>query len=148
MNFLVLKSINLSLLKTNLKLFLLKNKQDIKFIVMSATWSTLLRVRSFFNVIFTMTFPILSALEVDEFLYVQVFTIHFFTSGKHHFLNANMFCCPHYLEFFIRLILEITVDIFIFYTLSLILVSVVIPFLEFLCWALYFQPLARYLILL
>ena len=57
-----------SLLKTFLKPFLLNNEPDIKFFLILAICSILLRVRSSLKVIFSMIFSTLSTLEVDKSL--------------------------------------------------------------------------------
>jgi hypothetical protein len=67
MNTLFLEIINLSLLRTSLKPFFLNNDPNIKFILMSTTWSMFLRVNSFSKVTFIKV-PTSSTLEVDEFL--------------------------------------------------------------------------------
>jgi hypothetical protein len=67
MNTLFLEIINLSLLRTSLKPFFLNNDPNIKFILVSTTWSMFLRVNSFLKVTFIKV-PTPSILEVDEFL--------------------------------------------------------------------------------
>ena len=74
--------------KTILKSFLLNNKLDTKFFLLSITCNTLLWVRSFLEVIFITTFPKPSTLEVDKFLIYNFFSICFFISEKHYLLSA------------------------------------------------------------
>jgi len=54
-------------LKNHLKLFLLNNKSDTQLFLISVTCNTLLRVWSFLEIIFSMTFLTPSILEVNEF---------------------------------------------------------------------------------
>jgi len=54
--------------KIILKSYLLNNKIDIKFFLMSITCSILLRVRNVSKVIFNMNFLIPCAFEVKEFV--------------------------------------------------------------------------------
>ena len=91
-NISLLVNINLSLLKIIFKLFLLNYEPDTKFFLISAVCSTLLKVRSFPKIIFSMTFPIPSALKVDEFSMYWFYPSTSFVSGKYHLLGAHMFC--------------------------------------------------------
>jgi hypothetical protein len=59
---------------------------------MSTIWSTLFKVRSFSNVIFSMTFSMPSTLEIDEFLMYKCSPSTFY-KWKNLLLNTHMSCC-------------------------------------------------------
>jgi len=84
-----------SLLKTFLKPFLLNNEPDIKFFLILAICSILLRVRSSLEVIFSMIFSTLSTLEVDKYLTNKFSLSIFFVSGTSFFLNTYISYCTN-----------------------------------------------------
>lgn len=87
----LLKTINLLLLKTILKPFLLYNEPNTNFFLISATCNILLKVRSFLEVIFNMTFPTSNTFKFDEFLMYR-FSPSIFLSEKHHLLDTYKSC--------------------------------------------------------
>jgi len=88
----LLEIINLILLKTILKPFLLCNEPNTNFFLISATCNILLKVRSFLEVIFNMTFPTSNTFEVEEFLVYRFSPSIFFLSEKHPLLGTYKFC--------------------------------------------------------
>ena len=89
----LLKRKKLSLLKIIIKLFLLKNELHIEFFLISATWSLLLRTRSFLEVIFRMTLLTPNTLKVDEFFMYKFSPSTYLkveTSSSHH---TQISCC-------------------------------------------------------